>query len=137
MQRFANNRRRDGEDADADPLQTEIPFANGSGASAVDVFAQVCEEVIAATLEQFEELGSAAEDPAKRKECRVKMRAIEAYREELSSRLLQHVSWTSWESICRKLTVLGHTPRSLALTSKTGTIRSEGEAVSARRYHST
>lgn len=87
VQRFVNHKRRDS----SDPLQTEIPFANRSGETVVDVFAQVCDEVIATTLAQFEQLLEEA-DNAKKKEYRIKMRAIEAYREELNSRLLQHVS---------------------------------------------
>lgn len=74
-----------------DPLQVDIPFANRSGQSVVDVFAQVCDEVISATLEQLQQIADQAEDAAKKKECRIKMRAIEAYKEELSSRFLQHV----------------------------------------------
>lgn len=94
IQRFANNRTRvrsDGDDGDLDPLQAEIPYANCAGESVVDVLAQVCDEVMAATLAQFRELADEADSAAKKKECRVKMRAIEAYRGELGSRLLQHV----------------------------------------------
>lgn len=92
VQRFVNNKRRHS-DSGPDPLHAEIPFANRSGETVVDVFAQVCEEVIAATLAQLGQLADAADGAAKKKECRIKMRAVEAYREELSARLLQHVSW--------------------------------------------
>ena len=91
VQRFVNNKRRDADSA-SDPLHAEIPFANRSGETVVDVFAQVCEEVIASTLAQLEQLADTAETAAKKKEYRIKMRAIEAYRQELSTRLLQHVS---------------------------------------------
>lgn len=70
----------------------EIPFANRTGESAVDVLSQVCQEVMERTLGQLHELLSATEEPAKKKEYRIKMRAIDAYKEELSARLLQHVS---------------------------------------------
>ena len=76
---------------DMDALSSAIPFANRSGESVVDVLAQVCEEVIETTLSQYEELEETAADLAHKKECRVKRRAIEAFREELSTRLLQHV----------------------------------------------
>lgn len=58
----------------------------------MDVFAQVCEEVISSVLDQLQRLAAETDDGDKKKECRIKMRAIEAYGEELSSRLLQHVS---------------------------------------------
>jgi hypothetical protein len=91
VQRFVNL--KDNDDGAADPLQAAatIPYINHSGESAVDVFAQVCEEVIGYTLAQYEELASNTDEPARKKECRVKVRALEAYREELSSRSLQHV----------------------------------------------
>jgi hypothetical protein len=93
VQRFVNLKKRGGADDGEDPLHSEIPFANRSGESTVDVFAQVCEEVINNTMGQFHELlSSSAADAAKKKEFRIKMRAIEAYKEELNSRLLQHVS---------------------------------------------
>lgn len=90
IQRFVNHKKRD--DEGADPLQLEIPFANRTGESALDVFAQVCDEVIDNTVAQFEGMLEAANDTGKKKELRVKIRAVEAYREVLSSRLLEHVS---------------------------------------------
>lgn len=90
VQRFVNNFPRDGDDDD--DLQQEIPFANRGGETVVDVFAQVCEEVISSALEQIQQLLMGTDDPEKKKEFRIKMRAIAAYREELNSRLLQHVS---------------------------------------------
>jgi hypothetical protein len=96
VQRFVNFRKRrrdDDEEADdIDPLQLDIPFANSSRENAVDVFAQVCEEVIGNTLSQFEQHAQNAPNAAKKKEFRIKIRAVEAYREVLKSRLLQHVS---------------------------------------------
>jgi hypothetical protein len=82
----------EGVDEDADPLQLEIPFANRTAESAVDVFAQLCEEVIGNMMAQFEEHLRNAPDAAKKKELKVKLRAVEAYREELNLRLLEHVS---------------------------------------------
>ena len=98
VQRFVNHKQRragDGNDDDKDgddPLQLDLPFANRSGESAVDVFAQICDEVIGSTLEQFQAVESVATDTAKKKEIRIKMRAVEAYREVLTSRFLQQVS---------------------------------------------
>lgn len=91
VQRYVNTKSRDDFDEE-DPLHMEIPFANRTGESAVDVLSQVCQEVMERTLGQLHELLSATEEPAKKKEYRIKMRAIDAYKEELSARLLQHVS---------------------------------------------
>jgi hypothetical protein len=90
VQRFVNNFPQ-GADEEED-VQQEIPFANRGGETVVDVFAQVCEEVISTALEQFHDLVASSDDPEKKKEYRIKMRAVAAYREELTSRLLQHVS---------------------------------------------
>ncbi|PHH90195.1 hypothetical protein CDD83_4294 [Cordyceps sp. RAO-2017] len=107
VQRFINNKRRDGDgsgDGSGDPLQDPIPFANRSGESVVDVLGQVCEEVIAATLMQLQQLSDSAEGAARKKECRIKVRAIEAYREELRSRLLQHtIHLNHWHSLRRQV----------------------------------
>lgn len=102
VQRLVNNFPRDPNDQD--DLQPEIPFANRGGETVVDVFAQVCEEVISSTLTQLQQLGQQTTDPEKKKECRIKMRAIAAYREELNSRLLQHaIHLNHWHSLRRRL----------------------------------
>jgi hypothetical protein len=81
------------DDSDTDILNTDIPFASRSGVNPVDVFAQACEEVIEQSLERLEAAVEAADDRPAKKELRVKMRALEAFREEISTRLLQHVSF--------------------------------------------
>lgn len=94
VQKFVN---ADGEeDASDEEGGAEIPFVNKSGETVVDVLAQVCEEVIGKALGQFERVAHDTMDPAKRKASRIQMRAVEAYREEVSARLLQHVSFTGW-----------------------------------------
>jgi hypothetical protein len=91
VQRFINNKKsKEEESAEG---QAEIPYANRGGESVVDVFAQVCEEVTASVLAQLQELAENAPDAAKKKEYRVKTRAVEAYRKELRSRLLEHVGF--------------------------------------------
>ncbi|KAI9170801.1 Protein MNN4 [Paramyrothecium foliicola] len=75
VQRFINNKKTGGEEESAEGVQSEIPFANRSGESVVDVFAQVCEEVTATVLAQIQEVAEKATDAAKKKEYRVKMRA--------------------------------------------------------------
>lgn len=91
VQRFVNVKKYGKEAEDEDPLSSEVPFA-ARGENVVDVFAQVCMEVIDATLVQLYNLATMTDDRDKKKECRIKTRAIEAYKEELTSRLLQHVS---------------------------------------------
>lgn len=87
VQRFVN-----GDDAGSEEeAQSEIPFANRSSETVVDVLAQVCEEVIATTLGNYQHLLENTPHDAKKKDCRIKMRAIEAFREEVSAQLLQHV----------------------------------------------
>lgn len=89
VQRFVNHKKREG---DPDPLQLEIPFANRSGESVTEVFAAVCDEVIANTIAQFQGVIDGTNDAARKKEFRIKIRAVEAYKETLSARLLEHVS---------------------------------------------
>ncbi|KUI70505.1 hypothetical protein VM1G_06026 [Cytospora mali] len=91
IQRFSKPRRLDEDDADADDvLNTEIPFANRGGVNAVDVLAQMCEEIIDASLQSLKDAFSNAQDAATKKELRTKMRALEAFQEELRTRLLEH-----------------------------------------------
>ncbi|PNY26673.1 Protein MNN4 [Tolypocladium capitatum] len=131
VQRFVNNKRRDADADGSDPLHAEIPFANRGGETVVDVFAQVCEEVVAATLAQLAQLADAAEDAAKRKECRIKMRAVEAYGEELRSRLLQHaIHLNHWYSLRKQ--VRQAQKEKLSLRDEILRLRAEREQVALR-----
>ncbi|KOS21428.1 hypothetical protein ESCO_005001 [Escovopsis weberi] len=137
VQRFVHHKRRgddgDGDDDDeADPLHADIPFANRGGESVVDALAQVCDEIITSTLAQFRETAAdATSDVAKKKECRIKMRAIEAFREELNSRLLSHVIHLNhWHSLRRRLRHLQK--EKMALRTGILSIRSEREQVALR-----
>uniref|UniRef100_A0A0B7JPK0 Inner kinetochore subunit AME1 domain-containing protein n=1 Tax=Bionectria ochroleuca TaxID=29856 RepID=A0A0B7JPK0_BIOOC len=135
VQRFVNFRKRrrdDDEEADdIDPLQLDIPFANSSRENAVDVFAQVCEEVIGNTLSQFEQHAQNAPDAAKKKEFRIKIRAVEAYREVLKSRLLQHaIHLNHWHSLRKR--VRQTQKEKLALREEILRIKGEREQVALR-----
>jgi hypothetical protein len=79
------------DDTDADLLNEDVPFAKRSGVNAVDVLSQFCEEVVESGLAALEEGGSGTEDAATRKEYRTKLRAVEAFQEELRTRLLELV----------------------------------------------
>lgn len=72
--------RVDEEDPEAaDILSTDVPFANGGGVKTIDVLSQVCEEVIEHSLQAIQQAASQAE-PSTRKEYRIKLCAIEAFR---------------------------------------------------------
>ncbi|KAG5979613.1 hypothetical protein E4U55_004957, partial [Claviceps digitariae] len=88
IQRFVNNFQRD--DDDSRKQQEIIPYANKAGETVVDVFAQMCDEVIYHVVDQLQLSAAQTDDEDKKKEYRIKRKACEVYREELSSRLLQH-----------------------------------------------
>lgn len=91
IQRFTKPRHLDENDADADDiLNVEIPFANRGGVNAVDVLAQMCEEIIDVSLQKLKEAFGTAQDAAIKKELRTKTRALEAFQEELRTRFLEH-----------------------------------------------
>ncbi|KAG6367932.1 hypothetical protein INS49_002132 [Diaporthe citri] len=91
IQRFTKPRRLDEDDPEADDiLNTEIPFADRAGVNAVDVLAQMCEELISTSLHKLQDTFDNAQDAATKKEIRVKLRALEAFQEELRTRFLEH-----------------------------------------------
>lgn len=93
IQRFTRPRSRaDDGSGDEDPLNSTIPYASRSGVNAVDVFAQMCEEIMGKMVENLMEGIRNAEDAAAKKELRVKLVALQAFREEVRTRLLEHVS---------------------------------------------
>lgn len=90
IQRLTKPRSLDEDDPEAeDILNTEIPFANRGGVNAVDVLAQMCEELINSGLLKLQDTFDKAQDAATKKELRVKLRALEAFQEELRTRLLE------------------------------------------------
>ncbi|KAL7809131.1 hypothetical protein V8C44DRAFT_334537 [Trichoderma aethiopicum] len=131
VQRFVNLKKRGNDADDEDPLQSEMAFVNHGGESVIDVFAQVCDEVISSTLEQFQEVVNGAEPTAKKKEYRFKMRAIEAYREELKSRFLQHaIHLNHWHSLRKRVR---HVQKErMALREEIMRIKAEREQVALR-----
>ncbi|KAF5491989.1 hypothetical protein CGCS363_v010897 [Colletotrichum siamense] len=91
VQRFTTKKTQpEGEDDDADILNSDIPFTSRGGVNTVDVLTTMCEEVLGTSLETLKEGMRNAEDAATKKERRVQMRALEAYQEELRNRFLQH-----------------------------------------------
>lgn len=92
VQRFKKPRKRQSDDADADILAADIPYTNQKGVNVVDVLAQSSEEVIETCIEQLANALQNAEQSSARKELRVKIKALEAFGEEVRTRLLTHVS---------------------------------------------
>lgn len=92
VHRFSKKPQVGEDEPDADLLNAEIPFANRGGVNAVDVLSKLCEELIAAFLARLEDNVRNAEDAAGRREQRTMLRSLEAFQEELRTRLLEHVS---------------------------------------------
>ncbi|KAK6860129.1 hypothetical protein PG995_003765 [Apiospora arundinis] len=90
VQRYTKLQRIDEDDSDADILTADIPFTNRGGVNVVDVLSQICEEVIEANLATLQEAAVKAENAPMKKEYRAKLRALEAFQEELRTRLLEH-----------------------------------------------
>lgn len=76
----------------ADILNAEIPRIKRSGVNAIDVLSQICREIIGARLDTLEDGCNRCEDPVLRREYKTKLRAVEAFGDELQTRLLEHVS---------------------------------------------
>lgn len=94
IQRFTQPKPQadDDDSGDEDPLNSTIPYASRSGVNAVDVFAQMCKEIMGKSIDKINEGIRTAEDAAAKKELRVKLLALQAFREEVRTRLLEHVS---------------------------------------------
>ena len=83
----------DEDELHADILNAEIPRTKRGGVNAIDVLSQICQEIIGAGLDTLEDGCNRCEDPALRREYRTKLRAVEAFGDELQTRLLEHVSF--------------------------------------------
>lgn len=81
----------DEDELDADILNSEVPRTKRGGVNAIDVLSQICQEIISAGLDTLEDGCNSCEDPVLRREYRSKLRAVEAFGNELQTRLLEHV----------------------------------------------
>ncbi|KAF5714972.1 hypothetical protein FGLOB1_3275 [Fusarium globosum] len=89
VQRFVNVKNfTKGDNEEKDHFAADLPFTT-TGVTTVDVFAQACLEVINGTVAKLFEALQITEEKDKKKERRIKIWALEAYKEELTSRLLQ------------------------------------------------
>ncbi|KAI1465466.1 uncharacterized protein F4812DRAFT_438847 [Daldinia caldariorum] len=90
VQRYTKRMHLNEDDTNGDILNAEIPFSNRGGVNVIDVLSQVCDEVVESSLETLHEAAVKAKDSATKKEFRTKLRALEAFKEELRTRLLEH-----------------------------------------------
>lgn len=87
VQRYTKPLRRNDNDADEDVLNAEIPFTDHKSPNVIDVVLQMCEESLEKYLSTLHEEASQADGPASRKVYRIKLRAVEAFQEELRTQL--------------------------------------------------
>lgn len=126
----------DGEDQpDTDVLNGEIPFANRGGVNAIDVLSKLCEELVEMYMDKLEARARAAEDAATRREQKTMYRALQAFQEEVRTRLLEHVSASraAVKMRWRIDQVADDRPRQLPCSAQEGACGAEGEAHPAGR----
>ncbi|KAI0178863.1 hypothetical protein GGR52DRAFT_533870 [Hypoxylon sp. FL1284] len=131
VQRYTNRTHPNEDDGDADILHDEIPFANRGGVNVVDVLSQICDEVIDSSLETLHEAAVNAKDSATKKELRTKLRALQAFQEELRTRLLEHTIALDTMHALKKR-VRSVQKEKLALRAEIMGIRAEREQVALK-----
>ncbi|KAI0976578.1 hypothetical protein F4678DRAFT_413804 [Xylaria arbuscula] len=87
VQRYTKPLQYNDGDIVEDILNAEIPFTDHKSPNVVDVVLQMCEESIDKYLSALHEAASQADASATRKEFRTKLRVVEAFQEELRTRL--------------------------------------------------
>ncbi|KAF5579381.1 hypothetical protein FPCIR_11144 [Fusarium pseudocircinatum] len=131
VQRFVNVKKFiKGDDKEEDHLAADLPFT-ATGVTAVDVFAQACLEVIDGTVAKLLEALQNTEEKDKKKECRIKIRALEAYKEELTSRLLQlSIHLMDWQSLRKRVRLVQR--EKLSLREEILRLKAEREQVALK-----
>jgi hypothetical protein len=134
VQRFTKKAFFPNADNEPDILQSDrIPFAARSGVNAVDVLAQICEELVASYLATLtEQARDAAADAAARRETKTMMRALTLFGEELRGRLLEHTIALDTLHALRKRVRQAQRER-VALREEIVRIRREREGVEVRK----
>ncbi|KAJ4229057.1 hypothetical protein NW759_003780 [Fusarium solani] len=106
VQRWVNAKQFRQGDGKEDPIASEVPFQNQEE-TVVDVFSQVCLEVVETTLAKLYETMTSTEDKEKKKECRIKIRAVNAYKEQLTLQLLQLATHLNdWHSLRKRVRLI-------------------------------
>lgn len=142
----ANDNDDDGDDNDELAVGgADLPFANRSGVNAVDVLAQICEDIVEQKLQSLHEKhqqlrqqqaeagehGDPSQTAAARKEAIVARRALESFQQELRSRLLeQAVAVDSLHALRKR--VRAALKSKLALREEILRIRAERDQVALR-----
>ncbi|KAH6619235.1 hypothetical protein B0J18DRAFT_481611 [Chaetomium sp. MPI-SDFR-AT-0129] len=109
----------------------EIPFSNRSGVNAIDVLSTLCDELLEAYMEKLVERGRAAEDAATRREQKTMYRALEAFQEEVRTRLLEHtIALDTLHSLRKRVRVAQR--EKLGLRDEILRVRAEREQVALR-----
>ncbi|WKT46746.1 hypothetical protein QSH57_011620 [Fusarium oxysporum f. sp. vasinfectum] len=130
VQRFVNVKKFIKGDDEEDQLAVDLPFTT-TGVTAVDVFAQACLEVIDGTVAKFIETLQNTEEKDKKKECRIKIRALQAYKEELTSRLLQlSIHLMDWQSLRKRVRLVQR--EKLSLREEILRLKAEREQVALK-----
>ncbi|KAF5972631.1 hypothetical protein FBULB1_8653 [Fusarium bulbicola] len=130
VQRFVNVKKFIKGDNEEDHLAADLPFTT-TGVTAVDVFAQACLEVIDGTVAKLFETLQNTEEKDKKKECRIKIRALEAYKEELTSRLLQlSIHLMDWQSLRKRVRLVQR--EKLSLREEILRLKAEREQVALK-----
>lgn len=130
VQRFVNFKKYDKEAGEEDQLAGDVPFTM-NGETVVDVFSQVCLEVIDGTVAKLYETLSTTEEKDKKKECRIKILALEAYKEELNGRLLQQaIHLNDWQTLRKRVRIVQR--EKLSLREEILRLKAEREQVALR-----
>lgn len=109
-----------------------IPFSSREGVNSVDVLSQLCEEVTANVLRILRNKVTQVEDTASRKEMKTKVSAVEAFREELRTNLLEHtIAIDNLQTLRRRLRAAQKEKRTLR--DEILNVRREREQVALRR----
>jgi len=95
VQRYTKPLQRNEGDTDEDILNADMPFTDHKSPNVIDVVLQMCEESIERYLSALHEEATKADGPANRKMSRTKLRVVEAFQEELRTRLQGQVR-TRW-----------------------------------------
>ncbi|QGI92052.1 hypothetical protein CEK26_005121 [Fusarium fujikuroi] len=132
VQRFVNVKKfiNGDDDEEEDQLAADLPFTT-TGVTAVDVFAQACLEVIDSTVAKLLEALQNTEEKDKKKEYRIKIRALEAYKEELTSQLLQlSIHLMDWQSLRKRVRLVQR--EKLSLREEILRLKAEREQVALK-----
>lgn len=131
VQRYTRPRHQNESDTDADILGADISFADRSGVNVVDVLGQMCDEVIDSNLAILHEAANNADNSTSKKEYRTKLRALEAFQEELRTRFLEHaVALDTLHALKKRVRSIQK--QKLALRNEIISIRAEREQVALK-----